>query len=164
VAPPDLVRSARALGPYEGQLGQMLRRAKYGPAEHVTRLLAERLALATEDLPGALVVPVPQAPFTTLKRQHEVTLWLAEAVARQHRLPLEEPLRRRGWRRLAGASDAERAELVRHAFHASAPVQGEVLLVDDVLTTGATASACAAELIDAGASAVHLLVVAARDL
>lgn len=164
VAPPPLVRSALALGPYEGALGQMLRRAKYRPDEQVTRLLAERLALAAIEVPGKVVIPVPQAPLTTMVRQHEVTLWLARAVARELGRPLQEPLRRRGWKRLARATEAQRVHLVRDAYRAVQPVAGEVLLVDDVLTTGATASACATALLDAGASCVHLLVVAARDL
>ncbi len=164
VDPPPLVRSAVALGPYEGALGQMVRRAKYRPDERVTRLLAERLALAAIDVPGDVVVPVPQAPLTTLVRGHEVTFWLAETLARELGRPLEEPLRRRGWKRLARAGDHERAQLARDAFRAVRPVSGEVLLVDDVLTTGATASACAAELLESGASVVHLLVLAARDL
>lgn len=62
-------------------------------------------------------------------------------------------------------SQAARAENVRNAFHVP-KVQikciknKQVLLVDDVLTTGATANACAAALLQAGASAVRVLALA----
>jgi orotate phosphoribosyltransferase len=55
---------------------------------------------------------------------------------------------------------AERRIAMAGAFAATRPVDGRVVLVDDVLTTGATAAACAETLISAGAARVDLAVVA----
>jgi predicted amidophosphoribosyltransferase len=56
----------------------------------------------------------------------------------------------------AGLSAAERAHNIRHAF-SSEPVSGRVLVVDDLVTTGATASACARVLRGSGATGVEVL-------
>jgi predicted amidophosphoribosyltransferase len=79
-------------------------------------------------------------------------------------LPVTEALARRvETAAQAGLSAAERRRNVAGAFSAvrPAPVAGRVVvLVDDVLTTGATARACARALRDAGARAVHVLTLA----
>lgn len=83
---------------------------------------------------------------------------LARQVACLVRVPHERLLRRSSRRPdQAGLSRSERLANAAGAFHA-APGQGHVVLVDDVLTTGATASACAGALSSAGYGPIHVLV------
>jgi predicted amidophosphoribosyltransferase len=91
---------------------------------------------------------------------------LAEALTRRLRLPLDEVslVRVSATEKYRAGLDAKgRRDTVAGAFEVSHPrlVAGEdILLVDDVFTTGATVSACAEALIDAGARNVYVLTVA----
>ncbi|MBM3275327.1 MAG: ComF family protein, partial [Candidatus Sericytochromatia bacterium] len=61
---------------------------------------------------------------------------------------------------LYAMSRSQRATVLEGVFRATGPIDGPVVLVDDVLTSGATASAAGAALRAAGADPVHLVVVA----
>ena len=92
---------------------------------------------------------------------------LASEIARASGLPLERRALRRT-RRTAPQSRqpdaASRRENVRGAFGpGSRPVSGNVLLIDDVSTTGATLDACAQALLASGATAVYALTFARED-
>jgi predicted amidophosphoribosyltransferase len=94
-------------------------------------------------------------------RGHVPAEGLARALAECWSLPVAAPLARTGtgpW--LAGVPRALRAANVRGAFVARGPVGRNVLLVDDVYTTGATVSACATELRRAGARLVEVVCLA----
>ena len=86
---------------------------------------------------------------------------LAYPVAADQGIPLFHPLVRRRSQAQARLLRRRRAQNARDAYRVTCPVQGRVLLVDDVVTTGSTARACAEALLAAGAAEVHLLVVAA---
>jgi predicted amidophosphoribosyltransferase len=108
-----------------------------------------------------LVVPVPMSRLKLLFRGYNAAALVAE------RLALHAGLRYAGRglkkvRRTRAQADLEREERLKNpkgAYRASG-VAGTVLLVDDVLTTGATANACAEALREAGASEVHVAVIA----
>lgn len=157
---PGGVRAAWALGPYAGPLGAMVRAAKYGGNEAILRALGAICAMA--DLPHVdLVAPVPSSPWRRLVRGSNPADLLALPVASALGVPLVQALRRGRNAPQAGLRRRIRPQNARGAFQAVVPVEGRVLLVDDVLTTGATAQACADELLGAGADEVLLLVVAA---
>lgn len=112
-----------------------------------------------------LVVPVPTTVFRFLRRGYNQAALLARVVASTLGRPLEgRALRRVRDRGSQGRrSHAERAERVRGCFAVARPlavVGRRVLLVDDVVTTGATASECAGALKDAGATWVGVLAFA----
>ena len=92
--------------------------------------------------------------------------WLAK-VSRRSGIPLKNWVRRaRATSPQAGLTGAQRRTNVGKAFHVpqTVPITGKrILLVDDVLTTGASASACARALKRAGAEAVTVLTVARAD-
>jgi predicted amidophosphoribosyltransferase len=128
----------------------------------VAGLMADRIHwLAPADLLSGAIVPVPAAPLRSLARGFDPAGELAAALAERLDLPLQPCLARRGGRRQVGK---RRAQRVGHPprIHARGESPRSVLLVDDVLTTGATLSACARALRDAGAVRVVAITFARR--
>jgi ComF family protein len=118
------------------------------------------------DLAGAAaVVPVPLSRRRRRERGFNQAELISKAVAREARLPLENAILRRTKDRppQTGLTRGDRIRNVRSVYGASLPpsLRGErLLLVDDVLTTGATAEAAARALLRAGAGAVDVLTLA----
>jgi predicted amidophosphoribosyltransferase len=106
-----------------------------------------------------VVTWAPTTPVRLRGRGFDQARLLARAVARRRGLPCRPLLRR--W---AGPAQTGRDAAARRAgplFSASGPVRGRrVLLVDDVVTTGATVSAAARALREAGAIEVHVVAAA----
>jgi ComF family protein len=152
------------LGPYEGVLGACVRRAKYRPDPRLAQDLGRRLARAARGrLPRVdAVVPVPIPLRRRLTRGFDQAEILARPVAMALGAPLVPALGRVDPAEQAGRSHRERLRAARQAWRVRRPVAGPVLLVDDVVTTGATAAACADALLCEGASRVWLLAVAGR--
>jgi ComF family protein len=126
-----------------------------------------REALAQQPLHADLVVPVPLAPARLRRRGFNQAALLADQVAAAvHGTIVPEVLRRQERAAQSTLAAAERLLNLKGAFACPLPtrVQGRrVLLVDDVVTTGATVSACADTLAEAGARRVSALAFA-RDL
>ncbi len=159
------LRSAWCLLPYDGLGGLLVRRGKYGGRE---RLLAELAGYAARAAVPALppvagVVAVPSPPARAVARGFSAPHLLAEACAADLCVPHLRLLRRRGGPRQAGLGRAAREVNVAGAFTLGGRIEGEpvLLLVDDVVTTGATAAACAEVLLLGGARGVHLFAFAA---
>jgi len=160
--------AAYSFGAYEGVLRQLIHLFKYARIRPLARPLGEYLAAALpRDQRFELIVPVPLHWRRRLARGFNQAALLAAAVARRYGVAVAPALRRR--RRTpsqAGLSNAQRRANVAGAFVArrKQDLAGRrVLLVDDVMTTGATASACAAALKRAGASHVAVLTLARAD-
>ncbi len=114
-----------------------------------------------------LVVPVPMHWWRKWNRGFNQAELLARVVGRRTGIPVARALkRRRSTLSQAGLTLAQRRENLTGVFRVPARNRMEgrrVLLVDDVFTTGATASACAAALKRAGARSVVLLTLARVD-
>ena len=111
------------------------------------------------------LVPVPLHPRRQRERGFNQSELLAEALGRRARIGVAAAalVRRQDTRSQTGLSAAARRANVKGAFavRRRASIAGRVVvLVDDVLTTGATASACAQALRAAGAREVRLLTAA----
>jgi len=156
---------ARAAGLYAGPLRDAVQRFKFGRRPALARPLAalvlEQCAAAVP--PRAVLVPIPLARERERERGFNQAALVAERVARG----LGAPVRARWLARTRATAPqteldaAERRANVRGAFVASTAAAGaDVVLVDDVLTTGATAGECARALRAAGAASVGLLTVA----
>jgi ComF family protein len=129
-------------------------------------LLEARSELRSE-AEGACIVPVPLHWRRHWSRGYNQAEGLAEGLARRLHRPVRRVLRRvRSTPALATLSRTERAKLLRHAFRArsAAWLKGRpVLLVDDILTTGATCGAAARALKRAGATRVVAVVIARAE-
>jgi ComF family protein len=151
---------------YGGQLAVALLRLKYSAAGHLSRplgrLLAPSLRAALAARPDSLLVPVPLHPRRLRRRGYNQAALLAAQAQGGPLPPASRALRRlRPTRSQAGLDRHQRLENLRGAFAATSAVRGRsVLLVDDVMTTGATARACSEALLEAGAAEVRVLVLA----
>ena len=160
---------ARAAYPFAGPLRETIHRFKYGKerarAAHLGLLLQPLLAALPPTVASRSprVVPVPLAAARRRERGYNQSEELARVLAGASGLPLDRQLARvRTTRPQVGLARPARHQNVRDAFRwRGAPLRGEpFLLIDDVLTTGATADECAATLKAAGAGWVGLLTVA----
>ncbi|HSX21528.1 MAG TPA: double zinc ribbon domain-containing protein [Gaiellaceae bacterium] len=150
--------TARAAVPYEGDVWRLVAAWK----ERGLRRLAEAAAaVVAERVPqpsAELVTFVPADSDRRLRRGHHPATRLAEALAERWQLPCEPLLVRTGGStRQRGLSLVERRRNVVGAFRARDGTTGDVLLVDDVYTSGATASAAASALRGAGAARVDVI-------
>jgi ComF family protein len=126
-------------------------------AEALGHLLAERYPFATD----AVLVPVPLHRARLRERGFNQALLLARALGRHRTLTVLPGVlvRTRATRGQPGLRADERRRNLAGAFAVTAPaaIRGRaVVLIDDVLTTGATADACAAALLGAGAHRVDV--------
>lgn len=163
----DSFTGARACGLYEGALRAAVLELKRQP--HVARRLAQQLyeTQRRHPLDGAeVIIPVPLHVSRELERGFNQASVLARALARFSQLPLDEhSLVRQSETKMhrAGMDAKARRRSLADAFTVRHPklIAGKrVLLVDDVFTTGATASACANQLKAGGADKVFVLTMA----
>lgn len=150
---------------YGGPAGGMVRSLKYSGVKRLAEPMARAMAdaLARIQPTGAdVIVPVPMHPKRLRQRGFNHAALLADRLGDMAGLPVREALvRTRNTPQQARLSDDARLRNMDGAFAAVGSLEGRrVLLVDDVCTTGATATACAGALRDAGAAAVYLLCFA----
>jgi ComF family protein len=114
------------------------------------------------DLKIDLVVPVPLQQKRLQQRSYNQALLLAREVARIRRLPLKNNLliKVRETESQQGLSAGDRVKNLHGAFQLEEDLSGErILLIDDVMTTGATVATCSQVLIEGGAAEVYVAVI-----
>jgi ComF family protein len=167
----ELGRTQAALV-YGGAVARAIARMKYESRPDLARPLGDLLWRALEPnaplLRRAVVVPVPLHPTRLAERGFNQSALLARRVAMYLGAPFEPRMlsRTRETQQQAALNRTARRMNVAGAFEArgaraGALVRGRViLLVDDVVTTGATLDACERALLSAGATCIHRAVVA----
>jgi ComF family protein len=150
---------------YRPPLKQAILRLKYTPDHQ----LADRMALwllqlyESNQIAADLILPVPLGDVRKRERGYNQVELIASALARDLKLPCQPHslLRVHETRSQVGLDPEERFENVQEAFYADTHFihNRKVLLVDDLLTSGATLLGCARALFDAGAVHVDCLTV-----
>lgn len=162
-------RSARAAMVYEGSGKKLVLAFKHGDRADLALPLGRWLAAAVAPLVSAdmLVVPVPIHPRRLVRRCYNQAGLLATQVARQHGLScLHNGLRRLRYSPMQehrGFSEryANQLDAIGTLPRIMRNLQGrDILLIDDVMASGATLSASAKALLDAGAHSVHIGILA----
>lgn len=161
--------STIAAGLYEGRLSELLLRMKSVSGDSlslaIAKLLCEVRREELERLEADVVVPIPLHWRRRLTHRTNSAAMIAEVVARQLRAPMANGLlrRTRATTPQSACTPPQRWKNVRRAFEVRASYHlndAKVVLVDDILTTGATCSEAARTLRKAGAQSVAVVVVA----
>lgn len=168
-AQPPAFREARAALRYDAGAKRLILPFKHADRTDLARPLARQMARAGAALleRADVIAPVPAHWRRLIGRRYDQAALLARALGALSGRPVWPDLLRRARRTppLADRGAAERRLVVAGAFalsrHGRDAVRGRaVLLVDDVMTSGATAQACAEALLGAGAAAVDVLAAA----
>jgi ComF family protein len=166
--PPDYDR-ARAATHFAGTARRLVHGFKYSDRQEVRVLLGNWLIAAGRDLldEAHLIVPVPMSRRRLFWRTFNQAAILSHEIGRRSGLPVSVSVLRRlrATRPQVGLTRAQRRDNMEGAFGVSKREQERVaghnvLLIDDVITTGATVNACARVLRRAGAARVDVLAVA----
>jgi ComF family protein len=158
---PPLFSRARAALAYDEPARKLIGHFKYAQQTHLLPVFTPWLMRAARELlPADLIMPVPLHRWRLLRRGYNQSALLAQAVGKELALPVDLlTLRRlRSTRPQVGMTREERLKNVRAAFAVTEPkrITGKtILLVDDVLTTGATLHACSEALLAAGAGEIR---------
>lgn len=160
---PQIAAFELFLGPYSGTLERAIKAYKFGQVRRLGELFGSALADAFKASSWSLdvICAVPLHPLRYMQRGFNQSALVARTAAKRSGLPYRPLLTRvRTTRQQARLGAVERQGNVAGAFR-SAPLAGEqVLLVDDVMTSGATVTECALTLFAAGASRVYVATLA----
>ena len=167
--PPRPWRRAMALLAMRDSGQEVIYRLKFHGMTVMARSLSELAApllSAPEFSQSDLIVPVPLHRFRLWTRNYNQSELLGRMLGKKLRIPCRNALKRvRPTRRQATLDREARLKNLKGAFQTVRPewIAGKkILLVDDVLTTGATLHAAAEELLKAGAAEVNVFVAARR--
>jgi ComF family protein len=169
MARPRAFEAARAACLYDETSRDPILKLKHADRTDLAPMFARWLSRAAADLleEAEAIVPTPLHPLRLLKRRYNQAAEIARPLARLSGVPhLPDALvRRRATESQGGKSGSHRRRNVAGAFHVPerrrAQVAGRrILVIDDVMTTGATLEGCARALKQAGAARVDVAVVA----
>ena len=169
IANPPVFSRARAAAHYSGIMRRLIVRFKFEDKHEPLPLFVRLMRAAGRELlnEADLMVPVPLHRLRLLQRRFNQSALLARGIRRLTGVPVEAMALRRMRRTEAqvGLTQEARQENVAKAFGVHPRrrkfIAGKrIVLIDDVVTTGSTANACALALLAAGAAQVDLLAIA----
>ena len=169
ITDPPAYHRARAAVRYDDVARTLVHALKYGDRLDLAPTMGRWMARAGRELlaDADALIPVPLHWRRLWARRFNQSALLAKAVAQESGVKVADTVLKRvkATAQQVGLSQAERAQNVQGAFRVPTECKAEVagrrlILIDDVLTSGATADACARALLRAGARNVDLLVFA----
>lgn len=168
-ADPPPYERARAAAVFDGVVRELVHGFKYGDRHETRRLLGRWMTQAGNELlsDADLLVPVPMTRRRLIRRQFNQAALLARKISRSSGVPFDPfvLVKTKSTPTQVGSSAAQRTANVAGAF-AVAPAMRDrvadrnIIVVDDVITTGATVGACARALRAAGARRIDVLAAA----
>ena len=149
-------------GLYEGILAEAINQFKFHAVKRLSKSLGKLLFGLS--LPHVdCIVPVPLTIKRLRERGFNQSLLIARIIAKETKIPLlmDVLLKKKDTLPQLGLSAKERVLNIKNAFESAGNVKGlRILLVDDVMTTGATVRECSRQLLDAFAQEVFVLTIA----
>jgi len=161
---PEILTELCATYRHIGKVQQAIHALKYYNAPRLAKPLGNRLVevLKTKNWTFDTIIPVPLFPDRLQKRGYNQAYLLSQQVEQAMTITCQPNLlsRFRDTNHQVGLNALERRENVKDAFVVTEDVTGKsILLIDDVVTTGATLDECAIALLDAGAKSVYAITV-----
>lgn len=151
---------------YEGIYEKLIKSYKFDVKRQAAIPIAIMMYDVSVEMPRYDVIcPLPTAPSRVRLRGFDHAALLAREYSRLSSVPVVSLLRRSSNSRQLGATRSQRLKQMQHEFYVNNPadVDGKtVVLIDDVMTTGASISAASVELLDAGAKSVYVVVFAQK--
>ncbi|MBI3913825.1 MAG: ComF family protein [Chloroflexi bacterium] len=159
------IDGTRALAFFEDKMREAIHAFKYNRRVELAPIFAAQMDnyLRAQQIPFDVLMPVPLHPAREKARGYNQSLLLARELQARRAVALwdRDLMRVRATQPQVELDAAERRDNVRDAFAASARVRGrQILLIDDVCTTGATMDACSVALKQQGAQSVWGLALA----
>jgi ComF family protein len=148
---------------YSGTAKELVWKLKFAGAQAAVEQMAAQMLPRLRAASGTIVVPVPTATSRVRRRGYDQARLLARQLSRESQLRYVACLSRITQAQQVGASREQRLKQLSTAFYAQKPhlIQGKhIILVDDVVTTGATLEAATTALRAAGAGRIDALVFA----
>jgi ComF family protein len=155
------------VGDRDGTLQRLIGLYKFERARSAYRTLGDLLLDILPELPvGTVVVPIPTTPSRIRERGYDHMLLVAKYIARVRGLKCQQLVRRQTNTKQRQATAKQREAQAKQAFVVHGEINADVpyLLIDDVVTTGATIKYASLALRNAGAKHVWVAVVARQTL
>ena len=161
---PEVLTGLSATGKHTGKLQEAVQAFKYHDTPSLAEILGNRLSSLLEEKTWTFdtILPVPLFAERERKRGYNQAYLLSKQVSNSMNIPCQPHLlnRYRDTNHQVGLNAIERRDNVNDAFIANTEVAGQsILLIDDVVTTGATLDECAVALFNAGAKYVYVMTV-----
>jgi ComF family protein len=155
-------------GNYEGEYAAIIRQFKFNYVRAAAKPLAKLLASSLPELSSTtIIVPIPTVPSHVRQRGYDHVGLLAKELSVLVKRPVVRLLERRTSTRQVGVAKRQRLAQAVSAFYIPDVAHcrdADVLLVDDVVTSGATLAAAASLLHQGGVRSINAVVIARQQL
>lgn len=153
---------------YDDLSKRLLFDLKYYDKRHLAKIMGElilsRFALSDSKIEFDFIVPVPLHPSRMSKRGFNQSMLIAKYISKRSGIAVRDVLcRKKNTRVLNSLSSSERIIELQDAFDLIETIEGNIILVDDIFTTGHTVNECSKVLKENGVDYIHILSFAVGE-